>query len=516
MTFVLALRRLGEPVIGEFLHDPDPLIRLEAARAINDAPIREALPALAALISADGRLSGGDSTPDPTATSHRNSSGIAEAMSATDYQELILQPLARRVINANFRLGKPENAGALAAFAAQSRSPLSQPAATPSSASGNPPPGLSEGVPDDVRAEALLMLGQWAAPSPRDKVLGLYRPLAQRDPFPAADALLRHFDSLLADPSTTIKVASINAAADLALRSLSSQLASVVADTLAEGRVRAAALKALAKAKAPEFAAALETARLDLDSAVKRAAIFLSSASGSEAAAPQLAEVLKDGTREEKQVALAALSQIPGTVADEIIYGVLRPWVEGEPMDPALELDVLEASRARSDERIKSYLLRYETNLPPGVKTAAYHWALAGGNPENGKKVFIEHPAAACYRCHAVDGAGGEVGPHMDHVALRVTPEQLLESIVDPNAKIAEGFENLLIEMKDGGFHSGIIKQETDDKVVLATPEDGLVTLQKKNIKSRARGASGMPEGIPEILTPQELRDVLAFLIGLK
>jgi quinoprotein glucose dehydrogenase len=515
-VLLLAARKADYISVTNFLSDPDPLLVVEAARAINDAPIPDAMPALAALIGRDGMLPSQTSGTATRGPSQLQSSGVAEAMSATDYDDLVVRPLIRRVLNANFRVGQPEHAEALAAFAADGRARLlPSPDSTNVSKDGarrEPRPT----VIDDARAEALLMLGQWANPSPRDKVLGLYRPLEPRDPQPAAHALARHFDTLLADSSSVVQVAAINAVAELGLTTASPRLAALVNNPSAAGRVRAAALKALAKTKAPELDAAMETARLDFDPALKRAAMFLSSSSGSAAAAPQLAEVLKSGSVEEQQVALAALSQIPGTVADEIIYGVLRPWVEGQPLDPALELDVLEASRVRDDERIKSYLLRYETNLPPNVKTAAYHWTLAGGNVENGRKIFIEHPAAACYRCHAVAGAGGEVGPPMDGLASRVTPEHILEAIVDPNAKIAEGFENLLIELMDGRFFAGIIKQETETEIILASPEDGLVTLKKAEIKSRERGASGMPEGINDILSKAELRDVMAYLQSLK
>src|SRR5262249_20196428 len=47
---VLAFRRLLRPEVAEFLKDSDPYIVREAALAINDAPIVEALPALAALL----------------------------------------------------------------------------------------------------------------------------------------------------------------------------------------------------------------------------------------------------------------------------------------------------------------------------------------------------------------------------------------------------------------------------------------------------------------------------------
>ena len=508
---VLGLRTLQSGDVAGFLNDADPTIVVEAARAINDAPIPDAMPALAALLpdvaavyDRRSNQSGRQADNGDARRATLQSSGVAEAMSATDYDDLVARPLIRRVLNANFRVGQPENAEALAAFAA----------GAPNSNSAHADREISA---PEYRAEALLMLGQWATPSPRDKVLGLYRPLDARDPQPAADALAKHFDSLLdAKKPTVVQVATLDAAANLGLSSVSPKLAVLVNNAHADVKVRSAALKALARLKAPEFESALTTAKADPDTALRKTAMFLASSSSSGTAAPQLAEVLKAGSVEEKQVALAALSQIPGTVADEIIYGVLRPWVEGEPLDPALELDVLEASQARGDERIKTYLNRYQTNLPPNVKTAAYHWALNGGNAENGKKIFIEHPAAACYRCHAVAGAGGEVGPKMDGVATRVTADYILQSIVDPNAKIAEGFENLLIELTDGRYVAGIIKKETDTEVVVASPEDGMMTLKKSEIKSRERGASGMPEGIMDILSKQELRDVIAYLQSLK
>ena len=68
---VVALRRQQSPAVKVFLSDREPLVVLEAARAINDTPINQAMPALAELI---------DATQDEDA-------------------------IARRVLNANFRLG---------------------------------------------------------------------------------------------------------------------------------------------------------------------------------------------------------------------------------------------------------------------------------------------------------------------------------------------------------------------------------------------------------------------------
>jgi putative membrane-bound dehydrogenase-like protein len=62
------------------------------------------------------------------------------------------------------------------------------------------------------------------------------------------------------------------------------------------------------------------------------------------------------------------------------------------------------------------------------------------GDPARGLKIFHEHPVASCVRCHQVDGKGGYVGPFLDGIALRKQPDYIRESLLDPQAKIAEGF----------------------------------------------------------------------------
>ena len=487
LAAVLGLRQLEHFAVGAYVDDADPFVAVEAARAINDAPINSAMPQLAAQIG--------------SASFMKQENEVTKAMSAEDYQDLVARPMIRRVINANFRVGGDANAAALATFAAGENLPAD-------------PRGAS--VIEEARAEALLMLGQWANPSPRDKVLGLYRPLQARSADVAADELGSVVSTILDSAPLKVQVAAIDAAASLELKALSPRLGEIVANTSADATLRSAALKALGKLQTPEFDAAVALATTDLDSRVRRTALMLASQSSSGMKAPELAEVLNDGSIEDKQTALAALAQIPGTVADEIIYGVLRPWIEGQPLEPELELDVLEASRARADQRIITYLEQYEEALPEDNKTAAFHWAKAGGDVASGRKIFIEHPAAACYRCHVVDGGGGEVGPAMDGIASRVDVDHLLEAIIDPNAKIAEGFENLLIETANGDFYAGVIKEETDEELTINSPEEGVVTIKKADITTRSRGLSGMPEGLNYILSNSELRDLMAYLASLK
>ena len=60
-----------------------------------------------------------------------------------------------------------------------------------------------------IRTQALAMLGEWASPSGRDKVMGLWRPIAPRSAQPAAQALQPKLKALFAATSGTIRQAAI-------------------------------------------------------------------------------------------------------------------------------------------------------------------------------------------------------------------------------------------------------------------------------------------------------------------
>jgi quinoprotein glucose dehydrogenase len=104
--------------VKRFLADTDPRLMTEAARAINDVPIRAGMPDLAALLTLDR-------CPTNAVT---------------------------RAINAAFRLGGAEHAKTVAAYAARTN------------------------VPAALRVEALEALRDWGRPSPLDRVMGLWRP----------------------------------------------------------------------------------------------------------------------------------------------------------------------------------------------------------------------------------------------------------------------------------------------------------------------------------------------------
>ena len=147
---------------------------------------------------------------------------------------------------------------------------------------------------------------------------------------------------------------------------------------------------------------------------------------------------------------------------------------------------------------------------------AEYQDALAGGDAEAGRKIFFESPAANCGKCHKAGGQGGDNGPVLDGILVRQSREFILESILFPNAVINTNFQTIVVVLKDNRGLSGTLKSETETNLVLNTPEDGPVTVEKSEIQRRWIGVSPMPEGIWQTLTKQELRDVIEFVASLK
>ncbi len=165
---------------------------------------------------------------------------------------------------------------------------------------------------------------------------------------------------------------------------------------------------------------------------------------------------------------------------------------------------------------MKEKLAKYEASRRRDDPLAEYREALYGGNAADGKKIFFERPEASCVRCHKINGEGGEVGPELSHMGAQKEREYFLESIVLPNRQIAQGFESVLVTLKSGEIYAGVLKGENDVEMAINSPEDGVVTVKKSEIKTRDKALSPMPEGIGQVLSKQDLRNLVEFLSGLK
>ena len=477
MGVLLALRRLQRNEIATFLDDSNPKIVTEAARAINDEPISGVMDLLAA------HLGGPDLWPGKLQPHRR--------------------PFIRRALNANYRFGTPATAARLAGFAA------------------------NDAFPEELRAEALDALGEWPKNSGRDRVTGLWRPTAfARDAKIPGAALQPVLAQLLAGSPDDVRAAAARAVGELKLVSSSSSLAQLVIGKQGNAKTRAAALTALSKLQTPEYAVALAAAQNDTEELVRKTAVKLSvdappvtAAAGVPMVAndpvAKLAAVIATGSVSEKQNAFAALAKVAGPSADEFLTRWMNDLLAGK-VAPELQLDVLDAAGAHP--ALKPLVTQYQVALPTTAENDINPWkvCLTGGNAEDGKKVFLEKAEVSCVRCHKVNGEGGEVGPELTGVVGRKGRDYVLRSVLYPNAEIAQGFESVLVTVKNGTAYAGVIKSETPEILEINSPEDGLLKLKKSDIESREKGLSGMPEGFGTVLTKQELRNLVEFLASTK
>lgn len=138
--------------------------------------------------------------------------------------------------------------------------------------------------------------------------------------------------------------------------------------------------------------------------------------------------------------------------------------------------------------------------------------ALADGDPARGEFVY-RRPELACVTCHAIGGAGGRVGPDMTSIGASAPADYLVEALLQPSAKIKEGYHSVNVETKDGLEFSGTPARETPDEIVLRNAANQEVTIVKNNVARREQGSlSLMPAGLLDPLPEQDRLDLVAFL----
>jgi quinoprotein glucose dehydrogenase len=458
---LLALRRLGRPEVTEVLQDADPALVREAAIAINDVPIADGYVALAALL--DG----------PTRD----------------------EPVLFRALNAHFRLGRPANANALAAYAARAD------------------------APPRARAEALAQLAQWPKPLQRDRLVGVYRPTTSptRDRAVATSALTPVIPRLFA-PGTPAEVltAALEAMQTLELEGATETLLALLRDESRPAASRVAALQLLDRRQDPRLAEAVRLAGESRDPALRLAALPLATRLAPETAVPVLTALVERGTPAEQKAAFRSLGLSRQEAADDLIASQLRALAAGR-IAPEAELELLTAAERRTGPAVKALLAERTVRLAADPDPlAAFHASLAGGDAERGRRVFENQPVLACIRCHRAGGEGGDAGPNLAGLGTRASRRELLESILKPNAKISPGYDTVVVTLRNGGTAAGIVAEETADQLTLRNPENQLVKVAKADIARRDGAPSGMPEVYATLLSPTELRDVVEYLASLR
>jgi quinoprotein glucose dehydrogenase len=482
---VVALRRLRHADAARFLADADQEVVLEAARAINDdGGIEAALPSLARLLEAK---------PTSSDAAKPTSSDAAKPTSSDAAKPTSSDALLRRAISANLRTGDGAAVTRLAAFAGDTSRP------------------------EPMRVEAIAAIGVFPSPSPMDRVDGYYIGQAKPRESAAAQAALVKLLDGTAQASVPLKVALAEAAGRLQAQGASATLMAQLRSDPSP-QVRVASLQALQALKVPNMEEVMKLAVADESADVRRAALgILPALSISNAAkVDSLMSVIKTGSTADQQAGFEVLGTMKTSEAEKALAGYFEQLKAGTLAAP-VQLDLVDAMQTSGAASLQSQLEAFQKSRGADSLAVAFKDAiLAGGNPRRGRDVALEHPAAQCVRCHAVGNAGSDVGPSLMGVATRLSREQLLQSLLEPNAVVSPGFGTVSVTLRDGAKVEGTLRQETDTEVVLmAGTPPAERRIAKAEIGSRTNPVSSMPP-MGALLKPREIRDLVAFLGMLK
>ena len=122
-----------------------------------------------------------------------------------------------------------------------------------------------------------------------------------------------------------------------------------------------------------------------------------------------------------------------------------------------------------------------------------------------------------CSEFHQVNGEGVEFGPNLSEIGTKLGKDAIYESILDPSAGIAAGYEAWQINLKNGDESYGLLASETADELAIKTV-GGIVTRYKKSdiVNRTKQKVSVMPAGLQKAMSQAELVNLVEYLSSLK
>lgn len=138
----------------------------------------------------------------------------------------------------------------------------------------------------------------------------------------------------------------------------------------------------------------------------------------------------------------------------------------------------------------------------------------ASGDAARGAALF---KSQSCVACHTTADGQTPKGPHLFEIGKRYKPAELVESVLRPSAKLAQGYETYQFLLVDGGSLQGFVVSERADATIIRDADGKQREIKKAEVEERTiQKISAMPEGLTSNLTPEQLADLLAYLESLK
>jgi putative membrane-bound dehydrogenase-like protein len=126
---------------------------------------------------------------------------------------------------------------------------------------------------------------------------------------------------------------------------------------------------------------------------------------------------------------------------------------------------------------------------------------------KHGHEVFLQ----ACATCHRIGKEGSDVGPDLLG-QIGMAEESLLKELLMPNERIRPGFETTLVQTRDGGAVTGLLKSDDATSLTLMQPGAVEQVLLRKDVIGVRRLMTSLMPSYAEGLKPSDVADLLAWL----
>lgn len=137
--------------------------------------------------------------------------------------------------------------------------------------------------------------------------------------------------------------------------------------------------------------------------------------------------------------------------------------------------------------------------------------ATAKGDARRGELLF-RRADLSCLKCHAVSGAGGNIGPDLSALGQSSPVDYVITSILTPELSVKEEYQLAKVLTSEGRLHVGIVVEDNADRIVLKDGEGKRLTIPKDGEEEVIRGGSLMPKGLANFLTHGEFLDLVKFV----
>ena len=245
--------------------------------------------------------------------------------------------------------------------------------------------------------------------------------------------------------------------------------------------------------------------------AMKLAALDVLAAFDSKEITPALIDAYAAQSQDVRQRICNVLLSRPGSA-----LAFLQAIDAGQVKADEIPLDQLRRVSLHKNPEIDNIVRKHWGNIGPGsteeklATMRRYNNDLRAGSGDSGagKALFEKH----CGVCHQLFGQGNKIGPDMTN-ANRNDQAALLANIVDPSAVIRREYLNYIVVTNSGRVVTGIIAEQDAASLTILDANNQRIKVSRDEVDElREADVSLMPERLLESLTPQELRDLFAYL----